>query len=460
MELSTFIIILFLLLILSFYLIKEFQSNNNKLVTLSLLLFFIPMLLITKTILIKTSIHYIYFKGLGLQFKFSLDIPALIFLWLNYLLFLFLYTFLPLKQQNNLQNGLLLFLFVINNFFFLAGDLITFIIFWEAMLIPSTLLIYYFSGEKSRSNALEYLIYNFGFSIFLIFGIILLYVNSQTIELNALKYVPHYLIALLLYIGIMVKTPVVPLHGWLLNTYYHLPSPITAIFSGILSKYALYAFYRFFENVSLSLNFLLLITIASAIISALLALSHKDLKKIFTYMSMSHLNIMLAGSIAMLPYFSISLIIPFSLFHGLLSFILFIYIYYLESITGELNIDNYGNLTVLTPKFTFFFVTYLLVLAGFPIFAYFFIEFILLSTLFKVSILLGFLLSLAIGINLTYKAIVFYKLIFLKNTGSASLKMKDLPKSLLSLSLITFILILYLTFIFYPLLNLLSQGGI
>ena len=460
MELSTFIIILFLLLILSFYLIKGFQSNNNKLVTLSLLLFFNPMLLITKTILIKTSIYYIYFKGLGLQFKFSLDIPALIFLWLNYLLFLFLYTFLPLKQQNNLQNGLLLFLFVINNFFFLAGDLITFIIFWEAMLIPSTLLIYYFSGEKSRSNALEYLIYNFGFSIFLIFGIILLYVNSQTIELNALKYVPHYLIALLLYIGIMVKTPVVPLHGWLLNTYYHLPSPITAIFSGILSKYALYAFYRFFENVSLSLNFLLLITIASAIISALLALSHKDLKKIFTYMSMSHLNIMLAGSIAMLPYFSISLIIPFSLFHGLLSFILFIYIYYLESITGELNIDNYGNLTVLTPKFTFFFVTYLLVLAGFPIFAYFFIEFILLSTLFKVSILLGFLLSLAIGINLTYKAIVFYKLIFLKNTGSASLKMKDLPKSLLSLSLITFILILYLTFIFYPLLNLLSQGGI
>ncbi|MFN4131874.1 MAG: proton-conducting transporter membrane subunit [Caldimicrobium sp.] len=387
---------------------------------------------------------------------------SLSFLWLNYLLFLFLYAFLLIdNNQNNLFHGLILLLFVINNIFFIAGDAITFLIFWEAMLVPATLLLYYFSKNKSKENALEFILYNFGFSIFLILGILMQYKATQTFELDSLKKNPQSLTAILLFIGIMVKTPVFPLHGWLLNTYYNLPSTVTAIFSGILSKYALYAFYRLYDNIHMSLPLLLILTLLSAIIASLLALYQKDIKKIFTYMSMSHLNIALAGSLGMLPYTSIYILIPFSLFHGLLAFILFIFVSYLEKCTDNLNINEYGNLTAVSPIFTIFLTTFLLVLSGFPLFAYFYIELIMLSSLFKYSILFGFLLSIAISINLTYKCILFYKLVFSKKTGIASQKLADLPFNYISISLIIFLLLISLTIFFYPFMQQsLSIGGL
>lgn len=461
MEIKIFILSNLMLFLLSLYLLKESQSNNRKIIILSLILFSLPLLLTTKTLSSPSIIEYTYFTGFNLSLKLKIDIAALTFLWLNYLLFIFLYIFRVInKNQNNLFHALILLLFIINNNFFIAGDAITFLIFWEAMLIPSTLLIYYFSCDKRKYNALEFILYNFGFSIFLILGILMLYKTTRILDLNALKDNPQTLIALLLYIGIMVKTPIFPLHGWLLNTYYNLPSIVTAIFSGILSKYALYAFYRFYENTHINMSIPLIITLFSSIISSLLALYQKDIKKIFTYMSMSHLNIMLAGSLGMLPYTSIALIIPFSLFHGLLAFMLFIYVYYLEKITGELNINKYGNLTLISPKFTFFITTFLLVLSGFPLFAYFYMELIMVSFLFKYSLVFGFFIILAILINLTYKSILFYKLIFNKNIGSASKRMIDLPINYFSLSFITFLIIICLTIFFFPLMQLLSSGGL
>lgn len=461
MELDGFLLVNFLFFLFSIYLIKEYSSNFKNAVALSLLLFIFPLYLLTQKIFTHPLLELTYFKGLNIQLKFILDRASLIFLWLNYLLFLFLYIFIYKKDyQNNLFHGLHILLFIINNLFFIAGETLTFIIFWEAMLIPATFLLYYFSKENPRYIALQFLLYNFGFSIFFILGILILYSYTQTLDLKALRLAPSGIIAILIFIGIMVKTPVFPLHGWLLNTYYYLPSPVTAIFSGILSKYALYAFYRFFDNINLDLKPLLVITVISSIISAFFALKERNLKKIFTFMSMSHLNVILAGSLGMLPYTSIQLIIPFSLFHGFLAFILFLYVHYLENITGELNIEKYGNLTMLTPLFTLFFTMYLLVLAGFPLFAYFYIEFTLLSYLFKYSLIFGFLLSIAISINLVYKSIVFYKLIFVKLRGEASTKLKDLSYSYVILSSLISLLVIFLTIYFLPLINFLGKGGL
>ncbi|MFN3505715.1 MAG: proton-conducting transporter membrane subunit [Caldimicrobium sp.] len=461
MELKGLLIVNFLLFLLSIYLIKENSSNFKNAVTLALLIYAYPLLIITQKIFTQPFLELIYFDGLNIQLKLIIDSASLLFLWLNFLLFLFLYIFIYKNDyQNNLFHGLHLLLFIINNFFFIAGDTITFIIFWEAMLIPATLLLYYFSHENQRYIALQFLLYNFGFSIFLILGVLILYSNTESLDIKALRIFPSGLISFLIFTGIMVKTPVFPLHGWLLNTYYSLPSPVTAIFSGILSKYSLYALYRFYNETRLDLKPLLIITTISCIISALLALRERNLKKIFTFMSMSHLNIMIAGSLGMLPYTSMNLIIPFSFFHGFLAFILFLYVHYLEKLTGELNIEKYGNLTKITPLFTIFFTLYLLVLAGFPLFAYFYIEFTILSYLFKYSLILGFLLSVAIALNLVYKSIVFYKLIFIKSVGEASNKLSDLSFSYIILSSLISLLVIFLTIYFSPLIHFLAKGGL
>lgn len=418
------------------------------------------LLMLTEKYLQDGVFEVTYFEGLGIRLKLYLDLAGLSFLWLNYLLFAFLVIFINKINQSSLMNTLLLMLFSVNNLFFIAGDSLTFLIFWEAMLIPATLLLWYFSAGDRMRNALEFIIYNFGFSIFLILGVLLIFKFKGAFEYNFSGISHDYIIALLLFIGIMVKTPVFPLHGWLINTYYNLPSPITAIFSGILSKYAIYAFYRLFADVSMIYGFLLLVVILSSIISSFLAWSQRDLKKIFTYMSMSHLNIMLAGGLALAPYGGITILVPFSLFHGLLAFILFLYCYHLELYGKSLIINDYGALTLTHPFFTFFFTSYLLILAGFPLFGYFYLEFIVVSSVFKYSLLFGFLLVFAMSINLIYKSVVFYKLIFSKQSGSGSKTLVDLSFSQILLSFIILLIVLILTFYLYEFLKLFTSGGV
>ncbi len=418
------------------------------------------LLMLTEKYLQDGVFEVTYFEGLGIRLKLYLDLAGLSFLWLNYLLFAFLVIFINKINQSSLMNTLLLMLFSVNNLFFIAGDSLTFLIFWEAMLIPATLLLWYFSAGDRMRNALEFIIYNFGFSIFLILGVLLIFKFKGAFEYNFSGISHDYIIALLLFIGIMVKTPVFPLHGWLINTYYNLPSPITAIFSGILSKYAIYAFYRLFADVSMIYGFLLLVVILSSIISSFLAWSQRDLKKIFTYMSMSHLNIMLAGGLALAPYGGITILVPFSLFHGLLAFILFLYCYHLELYGKSLIINDYGALTLTHPFFTFFFTSYLLILAGFPLFGYFYLEFIVVSSVFKYSLLFGFLLIIAMSINLIYKSVVFYKLVFSKQSGSGSKTLIDLSFSQILLSFIILLIVLILTFYLYEFLKLFTSGGV
>ncbi len=444
----------------SFYILREKERNYFWFTRLFIVIAISLIIPSTLMVFQGNFPEYIYFNDFGFSLKFTFNKASVFFLWLNLSLYFLLYFFVKFELKNNLFNGLMLMLFCVNNLFFLAGDTLTFFIFWEAMLIPATLLLWYFSKERPKRIALEFLIYNFGFSIFLLLGILMLYKYNQSFEFNFYGVNEAKTIASLLYIGIMVKTPVFPLHGWLLNTYYNLPSPVTAIFSGILSKYALYAFYRLYEKVSLSMSLLILLTIFSALYAAFLAWSKRDLKMIFTYMSMSHLNVILAGSLAMLPYFTPYLIIPFGLFHGFLAFALFLMVYHMEKTSGVLSIDEYGSLTLTKPIFTFFLTAFLLVLAGFPLFGYFYLEFTMLSFLFKFSLIFGFLLSIGISINLIYKSIVFYKLIFVKKEGLGSIKLSDLCPSYTIMLFLIFLAVVILTLYLSSLLKFLMKGGV
>jgi NADH:ubiquinone oxidoreductase subunit 4 (subunit M) len=459
MGLREFVLVALFGLLFSFYILRDKEREYLWFTRIFIVITALMIIPSTLNVLQGVLPQFIYFKDFGLSLKFELNKASLFFLWLNLLLYLFLYFFVNLDLRSNLFNGLMLMLFCVNNLFFLAGDTLTFFIFWEAMLVPATLLLWFFSKERPKRVALEFLIYNFGFSIFLLLGILMLYKYNQSFEFNLTGISDAKMIALFLYIGIMVKTPVFPLHGWLLNTYYNLSTPVTAIFSGILSKYALYAFYRLFEKASLSMSFLLLLTIFSALYAGFLAWSNRDLKKIFTYMSMSHLNVILAGSLAMLPYLTPYLIIPFGLFHGFLAFALFLIIYYMEKTSGILSIDKYGFLTLTKPLFTIFFTIFLLTLAGFPTFGYFYLEFTMLSYVFKYSLLFGFLLSLGIAINLIYKSIVYYFLIFLKKEGPGSKNLKDFSPSYILLFFLVFIAVILLTLYLSPLLKFLTEGG-
>lgn len=463
MEVKQFFFFNLLLFFISFYFIisnvrsKLLYFLNKIFIIFSIFNFL--FLLLTYNFYIDLEI--IYFKFDFIDLKIRLDFVSFFFLFLNSILFLLLYLFVKFDRYDSKLNGLLLMLFSINNLFFLSGECISLIIFFEAMLIPATLMLWYYSGVNSTRNAFEFLLYNFGFSIFLIIGVILLYKIKGSFDFYLINSNISWLIFILVYIGIMVKTPVFPLHGWLINTYYNLPTYLTSIFSGILSKYGIFLFLRFFIDDFTINKFLILITTISAIYAGFMAWYQDDIKKIFTYMSMSHLNIILAGSLATLSYQIPSyLLVPFSIFHGILIFAFFNIVYFLENNTKILDINKYGNLTIKVPYFTTYFTFFLLVLAGFPLFGYFYLEFIILINTFKLSLPLGFLLSISIAINLIYKCQLFYKLIFKKPGSPETLSIKDINLGYKMLFFIISSMIIILTLNLNSFMILLeTQGG-
>jgi formate hydrogenlyase subunit 3/multisubunit Na+/H+ antiporter MnhD subunit len=333
-------------------------------------------------------------------------------------------------------------LFAINNLYFLSGDPITLFLFWEAMLVPTTLILWNFSSGDSRRNALEYIIYNFGLSVFMLLGILILIASKGIFDNNTVLSLATFLI----FIGIMVKAPVFPFHGWLENTYYNLPTFITGIFSAILSKYAIYAYVSLIKVMPYLFDLLVLVVLLSIAISAFIAISSDDFKKILIYMSMSHVNVMVLGLLMIFhrPLTELHVVIM-GVVHGLVSYAMFLLAQYLQQQTNDLNIKNYGNLTICYPILTGILTTSLLIFAGFPITAYFFSEFSILSATFNYSFIFGIFLALGIALNLIYKARIFYYMVFKKHDVLTSEKLRELPTNYYLTSLILFIGVILLT---------------
>ena len=406
--------------------------------------FLFTILLGIKLFIEGSYLKFIYFSSqlLNTDLLFKVDMMSFLFLILNSLIFFSIYLFKLYIIENRLLHNYLMILFAINNLYFLSGDPITLFLFWEAMLVPTTLILWNFSSGNSKRNALEYIIYNFGLSVFMLLGILILITTKGTFTNESVLTLSTFLI----FIGIMVKAPVFPFHGWLENTYYNLPTFITGIFSAVLSKYAIYAFISLINITPYLYDLLVFVVLLSIMISAFIAISSDDFKKILVYMSMSHVNVMVLGLLMIFhkPRTELQVVIMGAV-HGLVSYALFLFAQYLQGQTNDLNIKNYGNLTICYPILTIILTTSLLIFAGFPITAYFFSEFSILSATLKYSLFFGIFLALGIALNLIYKTRIFYYMVFKKHDVFASERLKEIPINYFLTSLILFIGVFLLT---------------
>jgi len=406
--------------------------------------FLFTILLGIKLFVEGSSIKFIYFTSqlLNTYLLFKVDMVSLLFLILNSLIFFSIYLFKLYSIENKLLHIYLMILFAINNLYFLSGDPITLFLFWEAMLVPTTLILWNFSSGNSKRNALEYIIYNFGLSVFMLLGILILIASKGNFANESVLTLATFLI----FIGIMVKAPVFPFHGWLENTYYNLPTFTTGIFSAVLSKYAIYAFVSLIKVMPYLYDLLVFVVLLSIAISAFIAISSDDFKKILVYMSMSHVNVVVLGLLMIFhkPRTELQVVIMGAV-HGLVSYAVFLLVQYFQQQTNDLNIKNYGNLTICYPILTIILTTSLLIFAGFPITAYFFSEFSILSATLKYSLFFGIFLALGIALNLIYKARIFYYMVFKKYDVFASEKLQEIPINYFLTSLILFIGVFLLT---------------
>jgi len=357
-----------------------------------------------------------------------------------------------IKDKISSFMSLSLLLSVSVNAFFMSTNFLQFFFFYEAMLIPAVLLIQRWGGDNSFQASIKFLIYTFGFSIFLFFAIIATYYYGGSFYFNSLENLKLSETAkLLLLFGFIlaffVKIPIVPLHGWLKDAYYEAAMPVTIFLSAVLGKMGIYGILRvipYFNDVLTIVNqWIIFICLISFVYSAFLALNSKNIKVLFAYMSLSHVGIITAGAFTGTVQGYQGVLLQ-SINHGILAAALFYVAELLSRDTKSFDLEKFGALSKRVPALTFFTFSFIMAMGGFPGLNYFNGELLLLSGIFRENLYLGFIGVFGVALGVVYLSWFFYRVYLRKPGAELSTYVKDVISWELLFLVVLFLISIYL----------------
>lgn len=232
----------------------------------------------------------------------------------------------------------------------LSESLIHFYIFWELMAISSFFLVLYENTDEAKSASIKYIVMTGTGSIFLLFGIIgVNFIETSNLWKN--------IFFLSIFIGAGVKSGIFPLNSWLPETYLASPTPVSALFSGLMSKTGIYAFIKFYFTIFhpdwslLWENIMILIGMITLLSGVLLALIQHDIKKLLAYHIISQIDYIFLG-IATGTSIGLLGALYHLLNHSIFKSLLFLASGVLIKMTTSRELEKYGGFSSILP-FTF-----------------------------------------------------------------------------------------------------------
>ncbi len=270
---------------------------------------------------------------------------------------------------------------------FAAQDWFLFYMFWEITLVPMFFLIGIWGGKRRGPASLSFFLYTLGGSIFMLLGIIAAYVNSEAhsfdmavltqanvgwgVELQALIFFGFFL-------GMAVKIPAFPLHGWLPLAHVEAPVPVSMFLSAILLKMGAYGLLRAGVLLPLGLDWFLPILFTLGLINiaygALMAWRQDDLKSMVAYSSISHMGFVLVGIAAISVTGYVGAIMQM-VTHGIITAALFFLIGVLYDQAKTRNVSDFSGLSRQIPRYGILMSIAMLASMGLPGLAGFISEF-------------------------------------------------------------------------------------
>jgi NADH-quinone oxidoreductase subunit L len=262
----------------------------------------------------------------------------------------------------------------------MANNLLQMYFFWETVGLCSYSLIgfWYNRVDAAKAGIKAFIVTRVG-DIFLLLGILLLYVNTGTFnfleirELIAAGHVsvPMLAVSILMLIGAIGKSAQVPLHVWLPNAMEG-PSPTSALIHGAtMVKAGIYLVARIYILFSLVQPWLTTITYVggiTAFIAATMALTSSDLKRVLAFSTISQLGMIMSalGIGTELGWFSSQFHV---ISHALFKSLLFLSAGVVMHVTHTLDLKQLGGLRKEMPITFIVSVIGAFSLAGIPPFA-------------------------------------------------------------------------------------------
>ena len=281
---------------------------------------------------------------------------------------------------------------------FLAQDLFVFYVFWETMLIPMFLMIGIWGGQRRIYATIKFVLYTAFGSILMLAAIIYLVLSAQKAggvasfafaDLYQLNLPVQAQTWMFLAFGLSfaIKVPMVPLHTWLPDAHVEAPTTGSVILAGVLLKMGTYGFMKLgfplFPQATLEFTPLIqVLSVASIVIGAGLALVQNDIKKIIAYSSISHLGYVMLGLVSM-ELIGIQGAIVQMVSHGLTAAGLFLMIGMVYERCHTRELSAYGGLAKLVPMYSVAFMILTLASIGLPTTSGFTGEFLILLGAFN-----------------------------------------------------------------------------
>jgi multicomponent Na+:H+ antiporter subunit D len=272
---------------------------------------------------------------------------------------------------------------------FLTGDLFNLFVAFEMMLTASYVLLTLGGRAEQVRSGMTYIVISLIASSLFVTALALLYSAAGTVNMAHLAVrlgeLPDGVqtsFAVLLLVVFGIKAAVFPLFFWLPDSYPTAPSPITAIFAGLLTKVGVYAIVRtqllLFSGESRPATLLLVIAAATMVVGVLGAIAQDDIRRILSFTIVSQIGYMIMG----LGFFTIAGVaaVVFSMVHHIIvKTALFLVSGLVDHATGSSRLSRIGGMVRTQPFLAVLFLLSALSLAGIPPFSGFVSKFALID---------------------------------------------------------------------------------
>jgi multicomponent Na+:H+ antiporter subunit D len=259
---------------------------------------------------------------------------------------------------------------------FLTGDLFNLFVAFEMMLTASYVLLTLGGRREQVRSGMTYIVISLIASTLFVTALALLYSATGTVNLADLAGrigdLPPGVrsgLAVLLLVVFGIKAAIFPLFFWLPDSYPTAPSPITAVFAGLLTKVGVYAIIRtqllLFPPDTRPASLLLFLAAATMLIGVIGAIAEDDIRRILSFTIVSQIGYMVMG-LGFFTLAGVAAVIYSIVHHIVVKTALFLVGGLIDHASGSSRLSRIGGMVRTTPFLATLFLLSALSLVGIP----------------------------------------------------------------------------------------------